>query len=177
MTCIIGMAHKGKVHIGADSAGVAGYSLQIRADEKVFRNGPFLMGFTTSFRMGQLLRYDFAPPEHPAGMDDMKFMVSRFIKATRDCFRDGGFLSKEKDREEGGSFLVGYRGTLYEIDSDYQVGRMADSVASVGCGSAIALGAMYATPGLPPRKRIENALRITSSLNIGVHPPFLIECV
>ena len=57
MTCIVGLVHEGVVYIGGDSAGVGGMSLTVRADEKVFQNGEFLMGFTTSFRMGQLLRY------------------------------------------------------------------------------------------------------------------------
>ena len=74
MTCIVGLVHEGVVYIGGDSAGVAGLSLVVRADE-MFRNGDFLMGFTTSFRMGQLLRYKLYPPRrHP---DDRvaKYMV------------------------------------------------------------------------------------------------------
>jgi ATP-dependent protease HslVU (ClpYQ) peptidase subunit len=64
MTCIVGVNHNGNIYIGGDSAGVAGLQLQIRSDEKVFLTGDFIMGFTTSFRMGQLLRYAFSPPEH-----------------------------------------------------------------------------------------------------------------
>ena len=75
MTCIVGLVHEGVVYIGGDSAGVARLSLTVRADEKVFRNSDFLMGFTTSFRMGQLLRYSLKPPRrHPA--DDInQYMV------------------------------------------------------------------------------------------------------
>ena len=66
MTCIVGLEHKGKVYIGGDSAGVAGYSLSVRADQKVFINGNFIFGFTSSFRMGQILRFGFNPPRrHP----------------------------------------------------------------------------------------------------------------
>ena len=43
MTCIVGLVHEGVVYIGGDSAGVGGMSLTVRADEKVFRNGEFLM--------------------------------------------------------------------------------------------------------------------------------------
>ena len=41
MTCIVGLVHGGKVYMGGDSAGVGGYCLTVRADEKVFRNGEF----------------------------------------------------------------------------------------------------------------------------------------
>ncbi len=54
MTAIVGLVHNATVYIGGDSAGVSGYSMTVRADSKVFTIGPYLMGFTTSFRMGQL---------------------------------------------------------------------------------------------------------------------------
>lgn len=57
MTCIVGLVDGDRVILGGDSAGIAGWHLQLRADEKVFRNGPYAIGFTTSFRMGQILRY------------------------------------------------------------------------------------------------------------------------
>lgn len=177
MTCIIGFTDPKtkKVYIGGDSAGVAGYNIQIRADEKVFRNGPFIMGFTTSFRMGQLLRYVFTPPEHPEGMDDMKFMVSVFIPAVKTIFKEQGFQKSKDSQDQGGAFIVGYRGSLYEIDDDYQVGKLMDNVSSVGCGSHIALGAMYALEHMYPAERIKRALEITTYLNAGVRPPFVIE--
>ncbi len=39
MTCIVGLVDNGKVYIGGDSAGCAGYDVRIREDQKVFRNG------------------------------------------------------------------------------------------------------------------------------------------
>ena len=75
MTCIVGLVHEGVVYIGGDSAGVAGLSLTVRADEKVFRNSDFLMGFTTSFRMGQLLRYSLKPPRRHPDDDIHQYMV------------------------------------------------------------------------------------------------------
>lgn len=53
MTCIVGYVTPAReVVMGADSAGVAGYDLRIRRDVKVFHAGPFLIGYTSSFRMG-----------------------------------------------------------------------------------------------------------------------------
>lgn len=170
MTCIIGYADPKdkKVYIGGDSAGVSGSSIQIRADEKVFRNGPFIMGFTTSFRMGQLLRYTFEPPEHPEGCDDYKFMVATFIPAVAKCFKTGNF-------EKGGDFLVGYKSNLYEVSSDFQVAKLIDNICSVGCGDKVALGAMHALSHLYPKERIIKSLEIATYLNSGVRPPFIIE--
>jgi ATP-dependent protease HslVU (ClpYQ) peptidase subunit len=178
MTCIIGMVDSNKkIYMGADSAGISSYDLNIRSDPKVFKNNEFLIGFTSSFRMGQLLRYCFDPPLHSNSMDDMKYMVSCFIPSIKDCFETGGYLKTKEGQHSGGLFLVGYRTNLYKIYDDFQVATLKNTVDSVGCGSQVALGAMYALDYLTPKNRINKALNITSKLNIGVHPPFIIESI
>lgn len=173
MTCIVGIADKksGKVYIGADSAGVSGYDLMLRADEKVFRNGEFLIGYTTSFRMGQLLRYEFSPPVHPA-CDAMEYMVRCVVPAIRKCFKEHGFQRTDNSVESGGSFIIGYQGELFVIESDYQVAKPSHGVHATGCGSAAALGALLAMPAEPPKSRATKALKVSEMLNIGVRCPF-----
>ncbi len=53
MTAIAGISRAGQVFIGADSAGVGGYSLTVRADDKVFRVDEFVIGGSTT-RMNKL---------------------------------------------------------------------------------------------------------------------------
>ncbi|TDB75431.1 hypothetical protein [Micromonospora sp. KC723] len=89
----------------------------------MFRNGPYLMGFTDSFRMGQLLRYALdAPtlPTSPAALD--RHMATTFISAVRKCLDTGGWLHRDGGRETGGTFLVGVAGRLFVIQGDFQVG-------------------------------------------------------
>ena len=175
MTCIIGLVDKGNVYMGGDSAGIAGLSISIRSDEKVFINGPFLIGFTTSFRMGQLLHYKFDPPKQTVNQDDMKYMVTDFIDAVRRCFADNGFGSmSDKSDNSGGNFLVGYKGKLYNIGSDFQVGIPKCGYDAIGCGFDIALGAMYATVGKKPEDRITLALNAATQFSAGVAPLFKI---
>jgi ATP-dependent protease HslVU (ClpYQ) peptidase subunit len=173
MTAIVGLVHDGSVFIGGDSAGVSGLSLAVRADTKVFQRDRYLFGFTTSFRMGQLIRYAFRLPT-PKGEID-KFMATRFIDGLRDCLKAGGWAKKENDREEGGTFLVGVRGQLFAVYDDYQVAKAADGFAAVGCGDQVALGALYATAGsaLKPRRRIRIALRAAERFSAGVRGPFV----
>jgi ATP-dependent protease HslVU (ClpYQ) peptidase subunit len=180
LTCIIGVVHEDKVYMGGDSAGVGGYALIIRADEKVFQNGPFLMGFTTSFRMGQLLWYSLSAPAHPFDgngqpIDTYKYMVTIFINAVRQCLKDGGYASTEKGQEFGGTFLVGYKGKLFMIQDNYQVAESVDNFQSVGCGDEIARGALCVTPDLPPEQRIKLALEAAERYSAGVRGPFLIK--
>ena len=111
MTCIAGLVHDGAVWLGGDSAGCSSWDLTVRADPKVFVSGSYVMGFTTSFRMGQLLRYAFTPPEPETG-DLHRFMCTSFTDALRQCLKDGGWAGKDKERESGGTFLAGTRGRL-----------------------------------------------------------------
>lgn len=173
MTCIVGVEHNGAVYIGGDSAGVAGYSITVRSDQKVFRNGPFIMGFTSSFRMGQLLRYSFQAPKLPA-RDVDRFMVTEFIDSIRNCLKDGGYMQSERGQEVGGTFLVGAAGKLYSVYSDFQVGRASDGYDSVGCGQDIALGSLHSSVGNPPAERVRTALKAASHHSAGVTGPFTV---
>lgn len=175
MTCIVGLVHDDVVYIGADSAGVDGQALVIRADRKVFRKDPFVIGFTTSFRMGQLLQYKLRVPAHDPKMSIEEYMVTVFVDAVRQCLKDGGFAKKNDEVESGGAFLVGYCGRLFMIDNDYQVGEGLDEFAAVGCGAPYALGALYATRGQSPEMSIEMALRAAERFSTGVRAPFHIE--
>lgn len=170
MTCIAAIAEKGVVYMGGDSAGVAGLSITIRADEKVFINNGFIFGFTSSFRMGQLLQYKFDPPKQKASQSDMAYMVTDFIDAVRKCFADNGF---DKNGNLGGTFLVGYNGRLYRIDSDYQVGIPSSGYDSVGCGHDLAKGSLFSTKG-KPEDRIKTSLEAAAKFSGGVEAPFKI---
>lgn len=176
MTAIVGLVHGGKVWIGSDSAGVGGLALNTRKDPKVFRNGEFIFGYTTSFRMGQLLEFDLSPPVQMDSEPIMQFMVKRFVPAVRDCLKTGGFQSVEKGQEYGGTFLVGYRGELFEIESDYQVSRVQTPFNACGCGRDIALGNLHATQRMRVRPdiRITMALEAAAEFSAGVRGPFTI---
>lgn len=177
MTCIVGLVDKGNVYIGGDSAGVAGLSISIRDDEKVFTNGPFIIGFTTSFRMGQLLRYKFDPPKQTVGTDDVKYMTTDFIDAVRKCFAENGFGSMNPGSDNnGGQFMVGYNGKLYVVHSDFQLGIPNAGYDSLGCGYDLALGAMYATSKTTkkPEDRVKLSLEAAAKFSGGVAPPFKI---
>jgi len=180
MTCIVGYIEKEKVIIGGDSAGVGGLSIHIRRDPKVFKTGPFIMGFTSSFRMGQLLMSsDFKPPKQKKGQSDYDFMVTSFIDAVKDCFKKGGYSQRYKDGDDkGGTFLVGYKGELYMIESDYQVAMTHDKYMAVGCGEELAEGAMYAMDNCDiihpkdPKKIMTVALEAAAHFSGGVEGPF-----
>jgi ATP-dependent protease HslVU (ClpYQ) peptidase subunit len=172
VTCIAAVGNGTEVHIGGDSAGVSNWDLTVRADLKVFRNGPMVFGFTSSFRMGQLLQYALEVPKHDKDVADHRYLATTFIDAVRSCLSINAFTTTKEGQEHGGTFIIGYRGNVYEVHSDFQVSQPTDNVAAVGCGAAYALGAMYATGNLHPTLRIHTALKAAERHSAGVRGPF-----
>jgi hypothetical protein len=136
VTAIAGLvADDGRVWIGGDSLASNGWSGHVRADVKVFRNGPYLIGSCGSIRFKQLIHYSELPkpPVNPRGMH--RFMVTDLVEAIRKHLKDGGHTTiKDSSERVGGSLLVGIRGSLYCIENDLQVGEPADRYTTTGSG-------------------------------------------
>jgi ATP-dependent protease HslVU (ClpYQ) peptidase subunit len=172
MTCIVGIAKYGRVILGADSAGVGGLDRRIRSDRKVFKSGELIFGFTSSFRMGQLLQFDLGPPPIHEGQEPYEYAVKQLVPAIRNTLRNGGYTKTDSGREEGGAFLVGFRGRLFTIHSDFQVAESRECYESVGCGDAYAMGAMHARHDLAPMDRLKAGLEAAAAFSAGVAAPF-----
>jgi ATP-dependent protease HslVU (ClpYQ) peptidase subunit len=179
MTVIAGaVAADGEIHMGGDSAGISGYHLCLMAEPKVFANGAFLIGFTSSFRMGDLLRYADLPiyrEEEEKGHH--RFMVQKFIPAVRTIFKDSGYMSVQHQREEGGVFLVGFSGHLFAIWEDLQVASSTYGMLAIGCGGQVALGAMIAmqVSGMAlDESLVDVTLKSSERASAGVRSPFVI---
>lgn len=176
MTAVIGVVEDRTVWLGGDSAGVGGLSMQTRSDPKVFKSGEFVLGYTTSFRMGQILEHHLVAPQPFEGEAGMPYMVKRFVPAVKTLLKEHGFQESQNGRDSGGTFLVGYRGELYEIEDDYQVARVMQSYHAVGCGRDLALGSLFTTSDFAwsPKVRIRKALEAAAEFSAGVRGPFTI---
>lgn len=175
MTCIVALAQNGALWMGADSAGVGNYRLQIRRDPKIYRVGDMLIGFTTSFRMGQLLGYRLTLPHHREDWSVEKYMHIEFIDAVRNVLKSGGYSRTKDGTEEAGTFLVGYRGRIFQICDDYQIAETEAGFDAVGSGIDVALGSLHTSVGLQPQERVTLALEAAARFNAGVHAPFIVE--
>jgi len=143
MTCVVGVRHEGVIYIGADSLSSDRVEAQVRKDPKVFTLGEFVIGFTSSWRMGQVLRYHFKLPAIPDDIDLHAYMVLHFVEELRTVAKKAAIAEVQNSVESLGKFLVGVRGRLFCIESDFQVGEGVQDYAAVGSGSAYALGAMH----------------------------------
>jgi len=121
--------------------------------------------------MGQILQHHLTVEPRKTELGEA-YMVCTFVEAVRSCLKDHGFAKVENNVEEGGQFLVGYEGVIYEIASDFQVNRFADGLAAIGCGAAYALGVLKALDDLPARERVLRSLEIAAYFSGGVIGPF-----
>lgn len=174
MTCIVGLEQDGKVYIGGDSAAVGGQDIYASRTPKVFQNGRYLIGYTTSFRMGQLLQFSLGRITVKK-KDPFAHLVTEFIPHLRTLFENGGYSRITNNKEAGGSFLLGYKGKVYSIQSDFQVNSCIDGMMACGCGEDYALGSMYSTQRIKdPEKRLIMALSAAAHYSTGVCEPFLV---
>ena len=184
-TCIVSLVRNGTVHIGGDSAGVSGLNIMVRKDVKVFNRedaagNKWVFGFTTSFRMGQLIQYNLKLPKLKKNEKDLHaFMVRELIPALKKCLKEGQWEHRKEDRTSGGTFLVGVRGETFIIGDDYQVGQRHGDFMAVGCGAQVALGAMFAAakinPKMPPVEFLTLGLEAATHFNGGVRPPYVFK--
>lgn len=172
MTCIVGIAEQGTVLLAGDSAGssLKDREIYLFKNAKVFRAGDYVLGYTTSYRLGQILRYEVDLPQPPK--DDLeRFMATEFVDAVSLAFASKGF---DRGLGEYGSILVGVRGQLFGIGAELQVVSGTASYAAVGSGRHHAYGALYALADSSPLEtRAETALRAAQCFTPDVREPFM----
>ena len=190
MTAIAGLVHEGKVYIGCDSlSGNATYhTKRVVTNPKVFSlKAPFgsphpgiLIGYTTSWRMGQLLQHNLSVP---AALDDsedaMDYLVRQFTEAVRSTLKSGGYSEVNNNQESGGTFLVGYAGRLFTIQGDFAVIESAEGFDACGSGGDQVLAVLHATRSSrsKPEERITTALEAAAAHNMTVQGPFSVQSI
>ena len=176
MTCIIGVVENGNVHMAGDCAGSSEWETRKLAFPKVFRNGELLIGVCGLPQAIHVVRYNFAPEPQPGGDDDMKYIVNVVAGGIRSVLRVAEIIpATMTDEMPAITFLVGYRGHLYEIDHSFQVVEWSDGFNAIGSGREYALGVLYALPPMSPRARIDTAMSAAAPFSPSVQLPLAFE--
>jgi ATP-dependent protease HslVU (ClpYQ) peptidase subunit len=175
MTCIVAIAHNGKVHMGCDSAAYDSDSTThfIKTSPKIFAIDDYIIGYANSFRAGQIIQYDFIPPI-PDPKNIMRTMTIDFVSGIHSAYERNKFINDGES--EYADLIVGVNGQIFTIESDFQVQEYTDSYIAIGSGSNFALGSLHSTRHLKnPAIRIEKALYAAAEYTGSVKPPFYIE--
>ncbi|MER9524046.1 hypothetical protein NKI96_10720 [Mesorhizobium sp. M0292] len=163
MTAIVALVDNGRAWMGGDSAANYDDAIEAWSNPKVFRAGEYLVGFTGSFRLGQLLQHGSHFTPLPPGHDIMAHMVT---VVTAD-------LKKLVGKSAPDELLIVHSGRLFKIGSDYAVGEYP-AYAAVGSGKAWALGNLFGSTG-EPTERILRALGAAQANCGSVRAPFYVK--
>lgn len=146
MTCIVAVVDDGgKIVMGADSAASDSDIITSHINSKVFTKDEFGIGYCHSFRLGQVIEYWFIPPALPEETNDamlMEYMVRKFVPALRSVLEENNYPTHDDEKTDW-SMIVGVRGNIFVIESDWHVGHDDLQFAAIGAGAPYALGAMW----------------------------------
>lgn len=160
MTCLVGISHEGIAYMGGDRGASDGDSILSLSRPKIAKRGEYLVGFSGSMGIGQLIHIIDLPAIGTSNVE--KVLRTHLVKSLKSSIEE--FANPVSD-DNSASFLIGVKGRIFEVDtSDWQVAEFAET--AVGSGSSIALGSLYTSNNYRSQekrvyKAIESACEIS----------------
>lgn len=178
MTLIAAQMDKtGIVWMAADSLGSnSNGDRYIRKDKKIFKKDGYLIGYTSSYRMGQIIEHKAKLPELPLN-NRGNIHIVKVIDAIAESLYNNNYTMEKDNRHYGGEFIIGWHGRLYCIQSDFQYSTTAINYMCCGAGEDFGLGALHTAQKLKGSNEIEAllyAMRAGTKHNCFVAPPFIV---
>lgn len=176
MTCIAAVVKDGHVWMAGDMLGSNGFTKKVYPDSKVFVNGDFIIGYTSSFRMGQILQYNWTQPPRMEDLSDREYLQVDVVESFRSCLNDLGFGEMREGEHQGGNFLIGYKGVIYEMQNNFSILKN-DSFCSIGSGqyhAESALSVLTEDEDFEPFYVLGKAIKTASEFVTSVSEEFTI---
>jgi hypothetical protein len=166
VTLIIAVKTSDGVIIQGDKNGFSGWGeVSRRHDAKVFIKGAWGIGFTTSYRMGQILRDKLTGDIAKGGMEAAAFAL---VEEARAELEKNHYSKLENNQAEGGTWIATEGSHIICIQDDYAYNVVADDYCCVGCGARYASAIMEYTKKEDALTRLDAAYKITIRLNTFV---------
>ena len=155
MTVLVGVAHEGKVYIGADRGMSEKGFLGSIINHKIKRVGSMIVGYSGSQGTGQLAHhatYNMTPMFENDLEAWLRLEFASAIQQVAEQFK----LDINND-DNAASFLVGSQGRIFEVTTaDWSVSEYRE--IATGSGYQYAFGYLYATKGEDPKTRVRGAV-------------------
>ena len=164
MTCIAVLKTENTIWMAGDRGASDEDTILPLTAPKVFKIGQYLIGYAGSMD-GERIRHNFKPPV-PKTKDIEKFMYTEFLVALRN-FYEAWWVDVSKDSDFG--MIICVNGQMYEHNAvDMSLTTYNADYLTMGSGSQIALGALYATSNQKNGKRrvqlaVEAAIKYSTS--------------
>ncbi|GCJ80999.1 hypothetical protein [Escherichia phage BF17] len=192
MTCIIAHTNGVSSFIAGDKLGSNGFTKTVQTEPKVFEKEfiklhddgltrtkeVMALGYTTSFRMGQLLNYNLNLPEQDASQTFSQYLVLKVIPIIRQMFKEEWGARDASQDVGGGQFIILHNHTIYEVQEDFSVLQPKTRITAVGSGTYHAIAAMQAYIEVeneskkPLHERIKSIFKIVSDNVTSVSEEF-----
>lgn len=162
-----------KIYLACDSQATDTNSLDKthRKDSKIFEKNGLHYGFTSSYRMGQILRFHservLLPPASGSPYEQVGVY---YIPMWRRILKENGFTSISNNEETGGTFIVVYEGEIFCVQDDFQLEHSYENYVAIGCGMDYALGSLYETSRdskLSAKVRVQRAVEAACYFSAG----------
>jgi ATP-dependent protease HslVU (ClpYQ) peptidase subunit len=151
MTTILAIQGDDYCAIGSDSQWTDDYGRVGRMNQpKIVVVGKYLIGVAGDTRGANVIQHAFNPPVLPPkllGAKLVKFMVSHFVPAYKECLEAHGAGRPQYDDQPAQSaneILVCANGTVFQIDEDYGTETDTCNLYAIGSGAHFGLGALQA---------------------------------
>jgi ATP-dependent protease HslVU (ClpYQ) peptidase subunit len=172
MTCIAAFRFKNDTILAGDKMGsdtITGASMK---KPKVFKNFDFMIGYEDSFRLGQILQFNWFPPERKVDQSTDDYLYVDVVKSLKECFDLVGY--GDSDRGEFGTFIICYEDRIIEVQSDLSFLEPEQDIICLGSGAYHAIGAIQALMGYEktPEAILKKAFKIVASHVISVSDKF-----
>jgi ATP-dependent protease HslVU (ClpYQ) peptidase subunit len=185
MTTILAIQGDDYCAIGSDSQWTDDYNRVGRMNQpKVVAVGKYLIGVAGDTRGANVIQHAFNPPVLPpklVGAKLVKFMVSHFVPAYKECLEAHGAGRPQYDDQPAQSaneILVCANGTVFQIDEDYGTETDTCNLYAIGSGAHYGLGALQAyTNGkrvvqASAKQLLLKSLTVSAKFDSGSGAPF-----
>lgn len=173
MTCVIGyVSDNGDIFMGSDSMAVSLTDWMILREPKIFIKNDMIFGTASSLRFGQILKYSFNAPLHLENISTNEYICHDVMIELNKTFEKVSYKKDDKGDDEDWTFLLGYQGRLYTVQSNLQIVEDVNRYATIGCGGDFAKGALYVMDQLnkTPENKITKALEAASQFSMVKEP-------
>jgi hypothetical protein len=145
MTIVVAVKDEkeGVIYLAADTAGSNGWNTTNLANKKIFEANNIYYGFTTSYRMGQILQYHSEEITRGDEESVVSYLASKLIPMWRRVLKDNGYTTVNNNEESAGTFIVVVGGSIFTVHNDFSFNIDKDDYVAVGCGAVFAKGSLY----------------------------------
>lgn len=170
MTLIVGIdlsIGKNKyLYMAGDKCGSNGFTKDLFIKPKIFKRDKYAFGYTSSFRMGQILEYAKISKDLPDWGEEENVYTS-FVDWAKSAMKSGGYLKEENGVAEGGEFIFYNGKILFEVQDDFSLLVPEDGLLAVGSGEYHAKAIMRSYMTLVNKGKIEFDIDLLMNLIYG----------